>query len=581
MNIRKKGLLTISITFLIMIISTSIMGWFFLYERTVEQTAEEGFGILRATAQMIDVNKFEGLMETKDSEDPYYNELVKKFNEIKIKNNLEYLYTESYDSDGKTTIYGVDGYDGDTPEDDISMLGDKCNTETEVVDTEESIKSLNDGVETYIKPKESGQWGKLMTCHVPIKNTDGKIIAIIETDINAEKIIDDTKVILLKIELILVFFSIFTAGIMYLLLKRHITNPIKDIVNTLYYISQGDFKKHVNKDIRNKNDEIGYIAIEIEKMRKSVKGIVENVIEESTLINKSVKVEAEYIESLYNEIKEISDASQDVSGAMQETSSSAEEMNATAHIINEVIDNIRKEADNGMKATNSISERAEELNIKINGSKKSIDEIFNEIHENLKVSIKKADDIKEIKNSTNMILQISEQTNLLALNASIEAARAGEHGKGFSVVASEVSKLADQSKSVTTKMIDISVLAVEAVDKLIYDSQKLLNFLDLHVMKDYEMLLKTGDQYMDDSTKVKLLLEHFSKSTNELCESINIITKSIDHVTLATNSSSEGVIGIACNVNSINGKASNVIKQVEDTKFRANKLIDLVKQLNV
>lgn len=60
--------------------------------------------------------------------------------------------------------------------------------------------------------------------------------------------------------------------------------------------------------------------------------------------------------------------------------------------------------------------------------------------------------IKYINEAVDMISSIADQTTLLSLNASIEAARAGEAGRGFSVVASEIQKLANESNDSATRI---------------------------------------------------------------------------------------------------------------------------------
>lgn len=69
---------------------------------------------------------------------------------------------------------------------------------------------------------------------------------------------------------------------------------------------------------------------------------------------------------------------------------------------------------------------------------------------------------KEIIGIVNTITGISAQTNILALNASIEAARAGEQGKGFSVVAEEIQKLAEETKEAVES---IGTIVSEVVEK--------------------------------------------------------------------------------------------------------------------
>ncbi|MBO9608681.1 MAG: hypothetical protein J7639_22195 [Paenibacillaceae bacterium] len=73
-------------------------------------------------------------------------------------------------------------------------------------------------------------------------------------------------------------------------------------------------------------------------------------------------------------------------------------------------------------------------------------------------------ELDNIRSIAQLVKEVSEQSHLLGLNAAIEAARAGEHGRGFNVVAGEVRKMAEQSKS-SAASIDGELDNIEAAVK--------------------------------------------------------------------------------------------------------------------
>ncbi len=232
--------------------------------------------------------------------------------------------------------------------------------------------------------------------------------------------------------------------------------PLENVIEKVRLLSEGKLDTKFDKtDAKN---EIAVINNSLIELSSKLKGIIKEIGENANTLAVASQQLSRTSEQLSQGAYEQASSVEEVSSTMEQMTSNIEQNSENAG----QTENISLSAQDGIRAVKETTGEA----IKAN---------------------------RIISDKIQIINDIAFQTNLLALNAAVEAARAGEYGRGFSVVASEVRKLAERSKV--------------AADEIVFLMQKTLNIS--------EGAGKKMDETLPSVEKTTLLVQEITAASRE------------------------------------------------------------------
>lgn len=427
----------------------------------------------------------------------------------------------------------------------------------EAIKTFEKVSISRDKMDTSIENlvKLNVQWGK-------------------DAVVNSQNIYNKS----LTTIIIVIFIGLIVAVLLGLTIASMIAKQLKKVLKFGEALGNGDLSQSIDIDTK---DEIGRLAKALNKAGAEIKMLISEIMSGASNISATSEELSATTEEISSKMEIVKESIKQITMGSEQLSATTEEVNATTENIAEDVLKVAKKANEGNKSAKEIETRAIEIKVNANESYKKTNQVYNVRQQKIKDAIEEGKVVKEVKIMADAIGSIAAQTNLLALNAAIEAARAGEQGKGFAVVADEVRKLAEQSSETVKSIQEVTVKVEQAFKNLSHNSNQVLEYFDVQVKPDYELLINVGKQYGEDASFYNELSTDIMNSMDTVTETISEVKSAIENVSAIAEESSASSQEILCSINETTSAIREVAEAAQSQAELAEKLNGMIQKFKI